>query len=110
MPGAKRASIVCRPVHRLSSAAVIGAAPSFRSVVLGYEAPAAERRLVVIRALATALGQADLGPRQLLVGDLLEQVPDAVQPRPLLVVAPQDVPRRVLAVGGLEHLVPGPRV
>jgi hypothetical protein len=42
--------------------------------------------------------------------DLAEQVRDAVEARALLVVRSDDVPRRVLGVGGRKHPVARPRV
>src|SRR3954462_10030248 len=80
------------------------------SVALWHEVPAAQRRLIVVRALRRSFGQPDLLARQLLVRDQAQEVADAVQPRPLLVITPKDIPRRVLAVRGLKHHVPGARV
>ena len=56
------------------------------------------RRGSLVAARLLALGQLDLLARQLLVGDLLEQVRDEVQPRALLVVGAHDVPRARTAV------------
>src|ERR1700759_3907674 len=57
-----------------------------------------------------ARGQHDRLPRRGLVGDLLEQVADDVQPGTLLAVGVGDVPGRGGGRGRGEHLVTGPRV
>src|SRR4029077_1133401 len=45
--------------------------------------------------------------RHFLVGEQLKNVGETIQPRTLLVVGAQDVPRSVLGVRGLEHHVAG---
>src|SRR5262249_5172451 len=79
-------------------------------IALRDEAPALQRAVVVIGALHGALGQLDLLARRLLVGNDLEQLRDAVETRAPLVVGGQDVPRRLLRVGGLQHHVAGARI
>src|SRR4051794_32045364 len=76
-------------------------------ILLRHEPAAAEWTLVVVRALHRTLREPDLLSGELFVRDEAQQLPDAVQPRPLLVVRPQDVPRRVLGVGRVEHRVAG---
>src|SRR5690349_15421218 len=100
MPDASEYLSVTMPPHlRLSP-----------SIMLRNKPPLLERLLIVIRMFHRPRRQLHFRPRHLLVRNLLEQVPDAVQPRPLLVIAPQDVPWGVLAVGRLEHQVPRPRI
>ena len=63
-----------------------------------------------VALVALALGELDLRERLLLVRDLRQQVRDAVEPRALLVVGLDDVPRRLGDVGVDEHLVLRARV
>src|SRR5947209_17491124 len=51
--------------------------------------------------------QLDLGLSDPLVGNGFQQVRDAVQPRPPLVVGADDVPRRMFRAGRLQHQVAG---
>ena len=55
-----------------------------------------------------ARGEHDGLPGWGLVGDLLKQVADDVQPGALLVVGVSDVPGSELGVGRAEHLITGP--
>src|SRR5262249_42248732 len=80
------------------------------SVVLRHEVPPLERGLIVIRTLHRARGELHLLTWDLLVGDELEQVTDAVETRAPLVIRPHDVPAREVGVGGLQHHVARPRV
>ena len=57
-----------------------------------------------------ALGQPDFRPWDGLVGNLLQQVTDHVQPHALLVLRARDEPRRPCGIGGGEHLVARLRV
>ncbi len=62
------------------------------------------------RSLVERLGSVTRSLRQMLVGDRLQDVRDTVEPRAPLVIRVQDVPGRVLGVGGREHPVARPRV
>src|SRR5262245_59990228 len=77
------------------------------SVGLGDVPEGVQRRDVVPRRLA--LGQLHRLPRHLLVGDQAQQVGDAVQARPALVVGVHHPPGALRGVRGREHGVPGPR-
>jgi MFS superfamily sulfate permease-like transporter len=98
-------------VNRFASLAEVVAAlsavrrPRRTSVHLADELALLQRLLVVVFVLLRSLGQLHLLGRHGLVGDLVEDVPDAVEPRALLVVRAQHVPRRVLGVGGVHHHV-----
>src|SRR5262245_27890854 len=81
-----------------------------RSVALLYEPPSLERLLVVVGALVRSGRQLHFLVRQLLVGNHRQNVRDRVQPRRLLVVGTDDVPRRVLGVADLQHPVARLRV
>src|ERR1041384_1809965 len=80
------------------------------SVFLGYKLSSFERSLIIIRPLHRALGKLYLLALHFLVGNETQDVPNAVEPRPLLVIRTQDVPRRPFGVRGLEHQVPGARI
>ena len=67
------------------------------SVRFTDEISALQRRPIVIPAFAGSLRQLDLRVRDFLVGNRLQDVRDAIEPRSPLVVGPDDVPRRVLA-------------
>src|SRR5262249_52697615 len=71
---------------------------------------ALQRRLIVIPAFAGSLRQLDLRARNFLVGNRSQDVRDPIEPPPPLVVGAHDVPRRMLAVGRLQHHVARPRV
>src|SRR3954465_2334558 len=66
--------------------------------------------LVVIAMPVRPLGQMDRIARDHLVGNEREDVGDAVEPRPLLVVALQHVPGRFVMVAGLQHGVARQRI
>ena len=66
------------------------------SISFGDELSAFERCLVVVRAFFRTLGQLDLLSRDLLVGDQVQDVRNAVEAGALFVVRTQDVPRRPL--------------
>src|SRR6202142_3599505 len=75
----------------------------------GNERLVAHRRTDVARVLL-ARGKHDRLRRQILVGDLAQQVGDHVEPGALLVVAPDHPPGSLLEVRVGEHLVLGLRV
>src|SRR5215831_16793756 len=80
------------------------------SVPFWHEPPAPQGRLVVIRVLGGALGHGHLVPGRLVVRDQTQEMRNAVQTRPALVVRAHDVPRRLGRVGHLQHAVTRPRV
>src|SRR4029078_5719558 len=80
------------------------------SVAFGDETPLPDGGLIVVGALLLASRQLDLLVRQLLVRDLRQDVRDRVQPRGALVVRAENVPRREVRVGLLEHAIPRLRV
>src|SRR5215217_3931259 len=79
----------------------------WRSILVGNQPAPTERPLVVIRALHRALRQPDLLARDGFVWNEAEELAYAVEPGAPLVVRPEDVPRRMLRVGGVEHHVTG---
>src|SRR4029453_15459088 len=81
---------------------------TFPSVFLRHQFPAFERALVAVGALFGAFRQGNLRARHLLVTNHAQQVRDAVEPCPTFVIRTEDVPRRMPAVGGFEHLVSRP--
>src|SRR5262249_38576724 len=56
------------------------------SIFLRHESPAFERLLIVVLSLGRSLGQFDLVPFHLLVGNQAEEVGNTVQARPPCVV------------------------
>src|SRR5262249_8394802 len=72
------------------------------SIFLRYEPSILERRLVIVGALLRAVGQFHFFSRSFFVRNETQQVRDAIEPRPLLVVGPHDVPWRGLCVRGIE--------
>src|SRR5262249_57596272 len=80
------------------------------SVRFTDEISALQRRLIVIPAFAGSLRQLDLRAPNFLVGNRSQDVRDAIEPRPPLVVGPHDMPGRVLAVRRLQHHVARARV
>src|SRR5215207_8333281 len=52
----------------------------------------------------------DLDRPHVSIRNLLQQMPDAVEPRSLLIIGVDDVPRGLLAIGVREHLVLGPGI
>src|SRR5215831_18306262 len=73
------------------------------SVPLRNETPPRDRRLVVVGVLLRAIRQLHLRIIDLLVGNELQQLRDRVEAGALLVVGPDDVPRREALVGRLHH-------
>src|SRR5262245_57441386 len=82
----------------------------WQSELLRHEAPAFERRPIIVRTLHQTRGEFRLLPRRLLVRDQVEQMADAIEARAPLVVRGDDIPGRELRVCGLEHQVARPRV
>src|SRR5215475_6700478 len=78
-----------------------------RAESLRYEPPALEAGLIVIGSLLGPFGKFHLVSSHFLVLDKAQQMRDAVEPRPLLVVGSHDVPRRIVCVGSGEHHVAG---
>src|SRR5262249_2050633 len=66
--------------------------------------------MIIVFSLLRPLGQLDLRMRYLLERDLLEDMGNAVEPRPPLIVRTDDVPGGVPAARFLQHCVPRPRV
>src|SRR6185312_17038523 len=81
--------------------------PAPPSVALRDKVTPAQRRGVVILMLAGTFRQLRLVMLELLVRDQRQNAGNAIQSRPLLVVGSQDVPGRVLGVGGFQHHVAG---
>lgn len=77
------------------------------SVHLGHVRLRVDGRAHIADARLLARGQIERLGQYILIGDLREQVMDAVEPRPLLHVALHHPPRRLPGVGVLEHLVLG---
>src|SRR5262249_5508000 len=71
---------------------------------------ARQRELIVIPAFAGSVRQLALRAPNFLVGNRSQDVRDAIEPRPPLVVGPHDMPWRVLAVRRLQHHVARARV
>jgi hypothetical protein len=70
-----------------------------RTKSLMYEAPALQAGLIVVGSLLGPFGKLHFVSSHFLVLDKAQQMRDAVEPRPLLVVGSHDVPRRkVLSV------------
>src|SRR5262245_33017303 len=80
------------------------------SIGLGHEIPALQRNLVIEFSVVRPLRQLDLRRRHFLVWDRAQDMRDAVEARPPLVVGAHDMPRRVLAVGRLQHHIAGLRI
>src|SRR5919106_1554211 len=81
-----------------------------RSVDLGHERLLLHRRAHVATGRRWARRQLDWLRRQIAVGDLRQQMVDAVQPGVTLVVCVDHPPWGLLGVGVCEHLVLGARV
>src|SRR5437762_12778212 len=77
------------------------------SILLRHKPTSAEWPLVVVRRLHRTLRESDFLPGELFVRDEAQQLSDAIEARPLLVIRTKDVPRRLLRVGRLEHHVAG---
>src|SRR5262249_25777661 len=86
-------------------------APSYEvaSIDFGHEALA---RLLwpLISGVRLAWWNFDLHGPHIVIGYLCQQMRDAIEPRPFLVVGVDDVPGRLLAIGMGEHLVLGLRI
>src|SRR5262245_24426180 len=98
---ASRAARTARPDY----AAFLATLPRIR-----HEAPALERRLIVVCALARSARHHQLRTADGFIRNQAQEMTDAVDARLHLVVGPHDVPRRALEVGGLEHDVARVRV
>src|SRR5262249_36356343 len=101
------------PRSAVSSRSQLGATAATRrgsSVRFTDEISTVERRPIVIPALAGSLRQLHFRAPNFLVGNRSQDVRDAIEPRPPLVVGPHDVPRCVLAVRRLQHHVARARV
>ena len=81
-----------------------------RSVDLRHKFSAFQCCPVIIDALLGSFGQLDLFSRQFFVGNQTQQVCDAIQSRPSLVVRMQDMPGSVLRFRRVEHLITNFRV
>src|SRR6266404_3676002 len=85
--------------------------PRERATLVSQRHPALARFL---RALVAAIGlarrQIQLDGREVLVGELRQEMGDAIEPGALLVVGIDDEPRRLLAVGVLQHQILGARI
>src|SRR5262249_28469120 len=66
--------------------------------------------MIIVFSLLRPLGQLDLHMRYLLERDLVEDMGNAVEPRPPLIVRMDDVPGGVPAARSLQHCVARPRV
>lgn len=75
------------------------------SIFLGDEPPVLQGGLVVVSMFVRAPGQFDQRTRNPLVGDQRQNVRDAVEACPPLVVGAYDMPGRILGVGRIEHPV-----
>src|SRR5689334_32090 len=78
---------------------------SIWSVEFSHEVSPPQTCMIVVLALSLALGKLDLAAWRLFVGNLAEDVRDAVETRALLVIGAHDVPGSMPAVGRLEHHV-----
>src|SRR6516164_88498 len=81
-----------------------------QSVFFGNEFPSLQRRLIVVLALIRSFRQLDFGPLHFLVWNQSQDMRDAIEPRAPLVIGMNDVPRRVPAVGFVQHHVAGARI
>ena len=75
--------------------------PSTECVLIprGDEMTTLERLLVIVGALLRALRELDFWPVNFLVGNCLEDVRNAVEPRPAFVVRANNEPRRMASIG-----------
>src|SRR5271166_4751431 len=80
------------------------------SEFLGNKVPSSQRSLVVVFVLVRSLRQFDLRPRGLFIGNDFENLGDAIEAPAPLVVRSDDMPGRVIDVGGLQHHVARPRI
>src|SRR5262249_39652447 len=65
---------------------------------------------IVVGIIHHAVGQLHPFTGQLFVGNLVEEVADAIEARPALVIGADNVPWRELRIGGGEHRVARPRI
>src|SRR6201982_3892759 len=70
-----------------------------------YQCHLAQDCLIVVAALVGSFRQFDLFLLNALVGDHRQQVRDAIQPRAPPVLGTDEVPGRMLGIGGLEHQI-----
>lgn len=75
------------------------------SVLFRDEMPPLHGRLIVVPVAHLAGRQLYFLMRNFLVRNHAQQMSNAVEPRLLLVVRTNDIPRRMFAVCGLQHLV-----
>ena len=78
------------------------------SMQFGDKRPRRQRRAIVVRSLFRSLGQLDLFPRRVFVGNLTQEMADNVELRPSLVVGTGDEPRGPIGIGRGEHCRPWP--
>ena len=64
--------------------------------------------MIIVFSLVRPIGQLDLRMRYLLEGDLLEDMGNAVEPRPALIVGMDDVPGCVPTARFSQHRVSRP--
>src|SRR5262245_46621319 len=105
-----RAQATRTPSVLVNRNSVDGFMASRPSVGLRDPMPSLHRRFVVVGVFLRTADHVDLLPSHALVGDLAEQVSDAVQPGAFLVVGSDDVPRSIRRIRGGEHHVPRVRV
>src|SRR5262249_42698995 len=79
-------------------------------VLLGHESSALHRGLIIVSSFLGALRQFYLLPGRLAVRNQAQEVRDAVQTGPLLIVGWHDVPWRSLGISRLQHHVASPGI
>src|SRR5438132_7249788 len=79
-------------------------------VFLRHKSSPLQCHLIVVFALAQSLGELDFVSVDFLVGNQTEQMGDAIETRPPLVIRRDDVPWCVLGIGGFQHHVPRSRI
>src|SRR5207244_3479153 len=65
---------------------------------------------IVVRSLRRPLRQFDLLPRNLFVGNNTQEMGDAIEACSFLIVGSNDVPRSILSIRDIEHLIASMRV
>ncbi len=82
----------------------------YLSVSLGYKIALTQRDSVVVTAFGQTLGEPNLRLMHFFVRNTIDHRGNAIEPGALLVVRFNDMPRRVLGIGGFEHVVARVRI
>src|SRR3954454_12464778 len=87
-----------------------GCQPTNNSISLRYEPSAFQRGIIIVRSFFRAFRHLHFLPGGVLIMNEAQEMRDAVEACPLLVVGSYDVPRCFLNIGCLQHHVAGPGV